>query len=98
MHPFGESGMWLSRTLLAVLIDEMYQYNIPNKQEYPPMGNPISKKLLSLAPSDGNPQLTDIISSYYLCPYSDPNKLEAHFSKKVVIKNYTSYNESIYLV
>ena len=97
IHPSGESGLWLTRTLLAIIIDEMTQHHLQNKQDFSTMGNPISKKLLTLAPLDGNPALTDIVSSYYLCPYSDSKKLEAHYNA-TVFRNYTRYDKNPHLL
>ena len=91
-HPSGESGMWLTRTILAIIIEEITQHELLDKYDISPMGNPISTKLLTLAPPDGNPALADIVSSFYICPYSDSRKLEEHYNT-LVFRDYTRYEE-----
>ena len=91
-HPFGESGMWLTRTILAIIIDEITQHDLLDKYDFSPMDNPISKKLLTLAPPDENPALADMISSFYICPYSDSRKLEEHYNT-LVFHDYAKYEE-----
>merc|ERR1712032_82038 len=87
IHPFGDSGLWLTRELLALVVAAIAKYNAPKDiTTYSTWDeafeNPISKQLLQLAPPDGNPFLKDIVSTYYVCPYRDLEALEKDFNQK----------------
>jgi hypothetical protein len=94
VHPSGAPGTWLVRTLLAVVIEEITQQHLlPMKHHSArPMENPLSKHLLTLSPPDGDPDLKDLVSSHYLCPHSDLNKLEARFNASASHR-YASYKD-----
>ena len=71
-HPFGESGMWLTRTAFAIVLEEITKKFLPEElQTETPFENPASAALLDLAPPDDDPPLEDLIYHYYICPTKD---------------------------
>jgi hypothetical protein len=109
IHPSGDSGLWLSREALGLVVAEVARYSLPDKFGLfsswgEAIENPITKKMLNLAPPDGDPSLKDIVSRYYLCPYKDLNALEEAYNQasfpnftSTEDSGYTSYKDSVHL-
>jgi hypothetical protein len=84
---------------MALTVAEIAKYSLPDEFGLysswdEAIANPISKEMLKLAPPDGDPFLQDIVSSYYLCPYKDLEKLEKDYDEKSFPKKYKSYKDS----
>lgn len=98
-HPSGDSGLWLTRVTLAIIMAQISQNSLP--KEFGTFSswdegfeNPISKQLLELSPAE-DVHMKDLVTSYYLCPYADYSSLERDFDKKQInFKNATSYRDS----
>jgi len=81
-HPYGESGEWLTRIALSIVLGsygvERGYYTTFNES----LQNPMSEQLLTLAPPDGNPPLEDLVTNFTICPYDDDYKeLEGQVNK-----------------
>jgi len=86
IHPLGDSGLWLTREALAMSLAEISKYSLPDEfGSYSTwdesIANPISANLLKLAPPDGEPTFEDLVSTYYVCPYKNLEKLETDYKK-----------------
>merc|ERR1712232_1382602 len=106
-HPKGESGDWLGYNALALIMAETSLRLLPSDKGGDDFStwdealtNPFSEQLLALAPPDGDPELTELISSYYVCPdvthngqYHDFGPL-AHRLEVTEFPDFKSYKDS----
>jgi len=96
-HPYGDSGLWLSREALAVVLANYGLQNNYYATFDEALKNPLSEQLLTLAPSDGDPELKDLVTTYMICPYEDLSQLEKDITNKKY-SLYSSYSDSEYAI
>lgn len=94
-HPYGDSGLWLSREVLAVVLAHYGVENNYYSTFDEALKNPLSEQLLTLAPPDGDPALKDLITTYRICPYEDLSQLEEDTANKSY-SLHSSYRDSEY--
>ena len=71
-HPFGDSGLWLTRESLAMVLEQVTQNFLPEEfHTQTPFENPASAALLDLAPPDDAPPLEELMFNYYFCTTTD---------------------------
>merc|ERR1712086_733128 len=97
-HPSGDSGLWLTKELLALIVADIAQHLLPDEEgSYSSfteaLTNPISEQLLTLAPPDENPELRKLVAGYYLCPNTNEVELQEKFNDRNT-ESYASYRDS----
>jgi len=106
-HPFGESGLWLTRLSLALAYEDIVMSFLPEEfHTQVPFTNFASAALLDLAPPDDDPPLEELLFSYYVCPHRNfeeikdkANKINPKKSDSNQINDKrVSFSESDYLV
>lgn len=95
VHPYGDSGLWLSREVLAVVLAHYGVENNNYSTFEESLKNPLSEQLLTLAPSDGDPALKDLVTTYRICPYEDLSQLEEDIANQSY-SLHLSYRDSEY--
>jgi len=71
-HPFGDSGLWLTRTTFGMVLEQISQNFLPEQfHTQTPFENPASSALLELAPRDEAPPLEELMFNYYICTTTD---------------------------
>jgi len=97
-HPSGESGLWTTRIMLALIMEEVSQHNLPEKAGKfsswdEAIANPMSEQILTLAPTDGDDYLKSLFTSYYVCTQPNYGRLERTLNK-LPEREYESYRDS----
>jgi hypothetical protein len=77
VHPVGESGEWLSKQILAIVLADMAMIDSDHTMSWDEaMEIPVNHHLLQLAPADNQPPLHDLITAHTLCPYHNISQLK----------------------
>jgi len=106
-HPFGDSGLWLTRSSLALVYEDIVMNFLPEEfHTQVSFTNLASAALLDVAPPDDDPPLEELLFSYYICPHRNFGEMK-HKANKInptpkesneANDKRVSYSESDYLV
>lgn len=106
-HPFGDSGLWLTRSALALVYEDIVMNFLPEEfHTQVSFTNLASAALLDLALPDDDPPLEELLFSYYICPHRNFGEMKQKADKihpnsqdsNQANDKRVSYSESDYLV